>query len=116
MNIALIILGTLLTLASVGSAFAKLAKVPSVMESMQSVGVKPNQIPVLAILEIAGGIGLIVGIWSRPLGILASICLALYFLGAVVSHFRKKHGAAEFGPAFALLLISVVVSFLQLNR
>ena len=116
MNIALIIFGSLLTLASVGSAFAKLAKVPSVMESMQSVGVKSNQIPVLALLEIAGGIGLIVGIWNRSLGILSSICLSLYFLGAFSSHLRKKHGVSEFGPAFALFLISIVVSFLELNR
>jgi hypothetical protein len=58
MTIALIIFGSLLAFAAIGSAIAKLKKVPDVMASMKKVGVKPNQIPVLALLEIAGGLGL----------------------------------------------------------
>jgi uncharacterized membrane protein YphA (DoxX/SURF4 family) len=116
MNTLLIILGALLGLASIGSGFAKLKKVPQVMESMASVGVKPNQVPVLAALEIAGGLGLVVGVWVQQLGILAAICLALYFFGAVIGHLRKKHGIAEFGAALGILIIAIVVSYLELKR
>jgi len=48
---------------------------------MKSVGVKPNQIPLLAFLEISGGIGLIVGIWITKLGKISALCLTLYFVG-----------------------------------
>lgn len=116
MNIALVILGTLLVFAAIGSGFAKIMKAPAVMTSMESVGVKPNLIPILAALEIAGGAGLILGIWNRELGILSACSLALYFLGAFLSHLRKKHGVSEFGPALLLLIISIITSFLQLNR
>ncbi|MEY2672329.1 MAG: hypothetical protein RLZZ508_206 [Actinomycetota bacterium] len=116
MNIALIVLGSLLAIASIGSGFGKLKKVPQVMQSMEAVGVKPNQVPVLAALEIAGGLGLIAGIWIQPLGQLAAVCLALYFVGAVFSHLAKKHKVAEFGPAFAILLIAIAVAYLQLQR
>lgn len=116
MKIALIIFGFLLAFASIGSAIAKLKKVPDVMASMESVGVKPSQVPTLAFLEIAGGLGVIAGIWSPALGLLASACLVLYFVGAVVSHLIKKHGPADFGAALGILIIAVITTVLQLQR
>ena len=116
MKIALIIFGSLLAFASIGSAIAKLKKVPDVMEAMAKVGVKTNQIPVLAFLEIAGGIGIIAGIWNKPLGVLASACLALYFAGALFTHFSRKHKVADFGAALGIFVIAIVTTYLQLQR
>jgi hypothetical protein len=116
MTIALIIFASLLSFASIGSAIAKLKKVPDVMASMASVGVKPNQVTALAILEIAGGLGVIAGIWNPSLGLLASACLSLYFVGAVLSHLSKKHGIAEFGAALGILVIAAITTVLQLKR
>jgi uncharacterized membrane protein YphA (DoxX/SURF4 family) len=116
MKIALDIFGVLLAVISIGSAGGKLVKVPDIMASMASVGVKKSQVPVLASLEIAGGLGLLVGIWSKPLGVLSAACLALYFFGAVASHVKNKHGVSEFGPALGIMIIAVVTTFLQLQR
>lgn len=116
MTIALIIFSSLLAFAAIGSAIAKLKKVPDVMTSMASVGVKPQQVPILAALEIAGGLGIIAGIWMPGLGALASACLALYFVGALISHASKKHGPAEFGAALGIFIIAVVTTVLQLQR
>ena len=116
MKIALDIFGLLLAIASIGSAGGKLVKAPDIMESMASVGVKKSQVPILAGLEIAGGLGLLVGIWSKPLGVLSAACLTLYFFGAVLSHLKSKHGVSDFGPALWILIIAVVTTFLQLQR
>jgi hypothetical protein len=116
MNIALIIFSSLLAFAAIGSAIAKLVKVPDVMASMASVGVKANLIPVLALLEIAGGLGLIAGIWNKDLGALSAICLGLYFVGALVAHIKKKHKVADFGAALGIFIISSITIFLQLQR
>ncbi len=116
MTIALNIFGVLLAFAAIGSAIAKLKKVPDVMASMASVGVKPTQIPVLAYLEIAGGLGIIVGIWSKPLGVLSSACLVLYFAVALYTHFSRKHKVAEFGAALGIFIIACITTALQLNR
>ena len=116
MSIALVIFAALLTFAAIGSAIAKLIKVPDVMASMASVGVKPNQVPVLAFLEIAGGVGIIVGIWNKPLGVLSSVCLALYFAGALFTHFSRKHKVADFGAALGIFIIACVTTVLQLQR
>ena len=116
MNIALIIFTSLLSFAAIGSAISKLVKVPDVMTAMASVGVKPAQVPVLAALEIAGGVGLIVGIWAPGLGALSAACLILYFAGALVSHMKKKHKVAEFGAALGIFIIAIVTTYLQLQR
>ena len=116
MTIALNIFGALLAFAAIGSAIAKLKKVPDVMAAMASVGVKPNQIPVLAYLEIAGGLGVIVGIWNKNLGLLSSIALALYFLGAIGAHIKAKSKIADAGAAIGIFIISILTIFFQLKR
>ncbi len=116
MDILLIILGALLVIASIGSGLAKLAKVSAVMESMKSVGVKPHHVPLLAFLEISGGIGLIVGIWVINLGKLSALCLTLFFVGAVVSHLKKRHGVSEFAPSFVITGIALFETLLQFGR
>jgi len=116
MTIALIIFGSLLAFAAIGSAIAKLKKVPDVMTSMASVGVKPNQVPVLALLEIAGGLGVIAGIWKPALGTLASVCLIGYFAGALVAHMKKKHKVADFAAALGIFIIAIITTYLQLQR
>ena len=116
MTIALNIFGALLAFAAIGSAVSKLKKVPDVMAAMAKVGVKPNQIPVLAYLEIAGGLGIIAGIWSKPLGVLASACLVLYFAVALSIHFSHKHKVADFGAAFGIFIIACITTALQLKR
>ncbi len=116
MTIALNIFAALLTFAAIGSAVSKLKKVPDVMEAMAKVGVKTHQIPVLAFLEIAGGIGIIAGIWSKPLGALSSACLALYFAGALFTHFSRKHKVADFGAALGIFVIACITTALQFKR
>ena len=116
MTIALNIFGALLAFAAIGSAISKLKKVPDVMSAMAKVGVKPNQIPILAFLEIAGGLGIIVGIWSTILGIVSSACLVLYFAGALFAHFSKKHKVSDFGAALGIFTIACITTALQLQR
>ncbi len=116
MKIALDIIGALLAFAAIGSAVSKLKKVPDVMEAMAKVGVKQQQIPLLAYLEIAGGLGIIAGIWSKPLGVLAAACLVLYFAGALFSHISRKHKVADFGAALGIFVIACITSALQLQR
>jgi uncharacterized membrane protein YphA (DoxX/SURF4 family) len=116
MKIALDIFGALLAFAAIGSAISKLKKVPDVMTAMAAVGVKPNQIPMLAILEIAGGLGIILGVWAKPLGVLSAICLALYFAGALFTHLSKRHKVADFGAALGILVIAVTTTALQFQR
>lgn len=116
MTIALIVLATLLGLAAGGSALQKLRRDPMVMASMRAVGVPESRVSLLAVLEILGAIGLIVGIWIPWVGVAATAGLALYFLGAVIAHVRVRSAAKEALPAVVILLIALVTLALQLAR
>ncbi len=116
MKIALEIFGALLAFAAIGSAISKLVKVPDVMAAMEAVGVKANQVPLLALLEIAGGLGLIAGIWNKTLGIVSAVALVLYFAGALTAHARAKSKIADAGAAIGIFVIGLVTTYLQLKR
>lgn len=116
MTIALDIFGALLAFAAIGSAISKLKKVPDVMAALASVDLKPSQIPVLATLEILGGLGVILGIWSKPLGVVSSAALVLYFIGALYAHLSRKHKVADFGAALGIFVIATITTLLQLQR
>jgi uncharacterized membrane protein YphA (DoxX/SURF4 family) len=116
MTISLIIFGSVLSFAAIGSAISKLIKVPDVMTAMDSVGVKPNQVTILALLEIAGGLGVILGIWAPALGKVSSACLIGYFAGALVAHMKKKHKVTDFGAALGIFIIAIITTYLQLQR
>jgi len=116
MTILLIILTSLLGAVALASALGKLTKKPDIMASMEHVGVKPDMIQVLALLEIFGAIGLFAGIWSQPLGVAAAVGLTLYFAGAIVAHLRKKDAIKDFGPALGLTVFSLLVVLLELAR
>jgi uncharacterized membrane protein YphA (DoxX/SURF4 family) len=116
MTIAMIVVSTLLAIAVVASATAKLRQVPAVVDSMRHVGVSPSQIRLLAVLEVAGGVGLLAGLASALVGRLAAAGLVLYFLGAVGAHLRVKDRVQEMTPAAVLLLVAVATLVLQGRR
>lgn len=116
MNVALIVLATLLGIAAAASALRKLRRDPRTVESMHAVGVTDRQIPLLAVLEILGAVGLLVGIWLVPVGIAAAAGLALYFLGAVVSHIRRRIPLKDTLPAIVLTIIALATLALEVSR
>jgi uncharacterized membrane protein YphA (DoxX/SURF4 family) len=116
MTIALIILAALLGVAAAGSAVQKLRRDARVVATMHSVGVSDRQIPILALLEILGALGLLVGIWLPLVGAAAAIGLLLYFLGAIIAHVRAKAPVKEAIPAAVLMVLALVTTLLELAR
>ncbi|MFD2422525.1 DoxX family protein [Amycolatopsis pigmentata] len=114
MSVAYTIAGAVLAVVLVGSAFGKLTRAQQVVDSMNAVGVPPRMYPFLAACEIAGAIGLVAGIWIKPLGIAAAIGVVLYFLGAVGAHIRKSDFKGM-PPAAVFLVFSAAVLVLRLT-
>ena len=112
MNTLTTILMIFLAFAASMSAVGKLRKMPQVMETMTHVGVKPEQIRILAILEIAGALGVLVGFAVPMLGVAAAGGLALYFIGAVVAHIRVGDKIAAYAPAIFLAAVAAYTGYL----
>jgi uncharacterized membrane protein YphA (DoxX/SURF4 family) len=116
MKIALDILGGFIALAITFSAFGKITRNAGATEPLAHVGVKESQYNQLALLEILGAVGLLVGIWSKPIGVAAATGIALYFIGAQTAHIRVKDSFKAFAPATFLFLVSAAVLILELKR
>ncbi|MBF0688508.1 MAG: DoxX family protein [Cellulomonas sp.] len=113
MFIALVVLTVLLALVVTSSAVMKLRKNEQVVASIVgTVGFPERRLPVLAGLEIAGAVGIVVGLWVAPLGIAAAVGLTLYFVGAVIGHLRVRDTKGVTSPLVPLVL-SVAVLVLR---
>jgi uncharacterized membrane protein YphA (DoxX/SURF4 family) len=112
--IALVVVTVLLAVVAVSSASLKLRKAEqSVAVINGTVGVPLAAFPVLATLEVAGAVGIVVGLWVEPLGVAAAIGLVAYFVGALIGHLRvcdTKNLAMPLPP----LVLSIAVLTLRL--
>lgn len=103
MSIAYDIVGILLALILLLSAYALLTRNAQIVEGMTRIGVPASMFPFLAACEIAGALGLLVGLWYAPLGVAAAIGLVIYFVLAVGAHLRK--GDVKGMPAALVILV-----------
>lgn len=89
------------------SAVAKVRRDPKVVHVIHDVvGVPLEYFTLLAACELAGALGLVLGIWLPWTGLAAGIGLVIYFLGAVVSHLRVRD-VKGIGPAVFMLMLAV---------
>ncbi|MCX4676088.1 DoxX family protein [Streptomyces sp. NBC_01433] len=112
MSLAYLIVGIVLALMLLVSARAKLTRNQQLVDGLTGLGVPLKMFPFLAACEIAGAVGLVIGIWWAPLGIAAAIGVVLYFVGAVGTHLRRSDfkGAPN---AAVMLLLAVAVLILR---
>jgi uncharacterized membrane protein YphA (DoxX/SURF4 family) len=114
MGIAYLVITIVLAAIALFSGIGKLRHDPKIVKVIHEiVGIPMNYFPLLAACEIAGAVGLVLGIWWPPLGVLAAIGLLIYFLGAVVSHLRIGD-VKGIGPATFLLTMSAAALALRI--
>lgn len=99
----------LLALLLVLSATMKLSGRPDVVDSYRKVGVKPAQLPVLAVLLLLGAAGLVAGFVWPVLGLAAALCLVAYFALAIVAHATHHDLRRAPVPAGYLILAALAV-------
>ncbi len=111
--IAYLVLAPLVALMMFFSASTKLTLNPGAVSIIQDVvGVPVRFFPLLAAAEIAGGLGLLAGLFWPRIGVLAGAGLVLYFVGALLGHARVSDWAGLKAPILPLVL-SVTVLLLR---
>ena len=114
MGIAYLAVTILLAAIVLFSAIGKLRNDPHIVEVIhETVGVPMKYFPALAACELAGALGLVLGIWWPLLGMAAGLGLVIYFVGASVSHVRVKD-LKGIGPAVMLLTMSAAALCLRI--
>ena len=114
MGIAYLVVTFVLAAMALFSGIGKLRHDPKIVKVIHEiVGIPMKYFPLLAACEIAGAVGLVLGIWWPPLGVLAGIGLLIYFLGAIVSHLRVGD-VKGIGPAAFLFTMSAAALCLRI--
>lgn len=99
------------------SGVGKIRRDPKIMHVIHEVvGVPLQYFSLLAACEIAGALGLVLGIWWPFMGVAAGIGLVLYFVGATVSHLRVGDVKGIGPAAFMLALAAGALAMRILTR
>lgn len=106
MNTAYLVITVVFAAMAAFSGLGKIRRDPRIVHVIHEViGVPMKYFSLLAACEIAGAVGLVLGIWWPSLGVAAGIGLVLYFVVAIVFHLRigdvKGVGPAAFMLALA---------------
>lgn len=112
MFVVLVIVSILLALVLTASAAGKLTKAPQVIENLDRAKVPHSWYPGLAAVELAGAVGLLVGLGAAGLGIAAAIGVVVYFVVAVSFHLRA--GDRNIAPPAGLAIVAVIVLILRI--
>jgi uncharacterized membrane protein YphA (DoxX/SURF4 family) len=117
--IAYIVVAILMALTMGISASGKFMQIPGAVHTIHEVvGVPLSLFPLLAALEIAGGIGLVVGIFRPKIGVAAGIGLVLYFTSAMAAHAIVRDFAGLKAPIvpFVLSIAALTLRVRSLRR
>lgn len=116
MRIAYIVVAAVFAIMLTMSARMKLTHDPLAVEVIGGiVGVPLRFFPVLALLEVAGAVGLLAGIGLKPLGVAAGTGLVAYFIAAIASHLRKRDLVlGHIGPPVMMLAVATAALALRL--
>ena len=95
------------------SSSIKLLGVPKSLTIRDHLGVSPIQWRVIGALELAGVVGVLVGLLWAPIGIAAAIGLALLSIGAVAFHLRASDRVVDLAPAVIGVALAAATAVLH---
>lgn len=107
------ILTIIFAIALVFFGYPGVIKSPQLLGQYKALNIPENLAPVFGGAQILGAIGLLIGLYWAPLGILAGICLVIFYIVAVLSHLRagdKEH----YQMAAILIIASLVILILRI--
>ncbi len=108
--ILLYVLAGLLAAAFVFSGGRKLTGSSGVREEAAHLNIPVRVYRLIGLAEVAGSVGLLVGLLWLPLAIAAGAALAVLMVGAVGSHLRVRDRYARAVPATALGILAVTTA------
>src|SRR5438067_10882044 len=112
MFVAYIIVIIIAAAANIFSATLDFIRFKQILVNMAKVGVPESWITMLGTLQVAGAVGLLVGIGVPSIGVAAAIGLILFFIAAITTHLRARD--YSFGLAVVFLLLAVAALVLRL--
>lgn len=106
MNIPYLVITLVFAAMVAFSGVGKIRRDPRIVHVIHEViGVPLKYFSLLAACELAGALGLVLGIWWPSMGVAAGIGLVVYFVAAIVFHLRVGD-VKGMGPAAFMLVLA----------
>lgn len=113
MTTALIVLTVVGGLVLGAAGAAKVVAVPDMRARADHLGFSVGNYRAIGALELAGVVGLAVGLAWAPIGVAAAVGLIAMMVGAVVCHLRAGDRLVDATPAIVVGAVVVAVLVLQ---
>jgi hypothetical protein len=94
-----------LAIGFLGLGLAKVLALTSMRQRAARLGFTAGTYRLIGAAELAGAVGLLVGLAAPLIGILAAVGLLLLLAGALMTHFRHRDGVHAAGPAVLFGLV-----------
>jgi maltodextrin utilization protein YvdJ len=109
-----VILGLLMIVGGLAKLILPYAKYSRISAVAWSKDFKPGHIKLLGVLEVCGGVGLIVPMFLHSLTMLiplAAVGIALYMSGAIATHLRRSEYPHMIGILIVFLVPALLVAY-----
>jgi hypothetical protein len=113
MSTATVLVSVILALLFLATAAGKLTGQAASVGMRDHLAIRALRWQQIGLLEVAGAVGVLIGLALRPLGIAATAGLALLSLGAIATHVRAGDEPAAALPAVAALAMAAAALVLQ---
>ena len=113
MHATVIVLSVGLAVVFLGSGGAKLAGAKQSLQIRDNLRVGARLWSLIGVLEVAGAVGLVVGLAVSPIGCAAAAGVSLLMIGGIAAHARAddfRHAT----PAVLLAILSVILVLARL--
>lgn len=108
----IVVLAGALSAAFASLGAAKVARTPAMVARAGHVGFSAERYQLIGVAELAGALGILLGLAFTPLGYAAAAGLVALMAGALLTHARQGDGPGEMAPA--LLFATGAVAYLAL--
>jgi hypothetical protein len=110
MDVAAAIVSVLLAALLVVSATIKLTRREPYVQGYLRVGVPEDRLNLLAVVLLAGAVGMLLGLGWAPIGLAAAGALVVYFAVAIAAHLRADDAASLPTPvAMEVIAVAALV-------
>ncbi|MDQ8702909.1 DoxX family protein [Streptomyces sp. LHD-70] len=110
MSVALVVVTVIAALMAGFSGFALLTRADWVVQALVAYGVPRTWWNLLGTAKAAGAAGLLAGLFVPVVGVVAGVCLVLYFTGAVVTVLRaRSYSHVPFPLVYAAPVVAALV-------
>lgn len=109
MSVVFVILSLVAIVLCVLAGASKLTGQKQMVESAQHFGIPWERYRMIGALEVLAAIGLLLGLFWSPLGVLAALGMVLLIVGALIFHSRAHDSVGMMAPAAVTGVVNLLV-------